>query len=843
MRPRNLSLPEKLGKPSPPGIRTLCRRSRHGLKWISYGQNDREGTAIAIDLKSWIEKKRRVVLLDGAMGTLLAEKGWRSPSLPEEMLFSSPEAVRSIHEAYLEAGADIVETNSFGASTIKLSHRGLQGRAEEIGFLAARTAREALGDRALVAGSVGPLGRLVEPLGDVSFDEALAAFRPQIKGLLAGGADFILIETMLDLREAKAAVMALKEEDASAPFVVSFTFDRNGATMTGTTPEVAAAWAMAVGASALGANCGVGPDAYVDVVARMGRSCDLPLFVYANAGLPARGLTLDPESFAGACRSLVEAGASVVGGCCGTGPDHIAALAGLPLPRPLPGAPASTALASRSHVFACGRGEPLLIVGERINPSRKGPLKEAMIEGKWSVVRDEARLQTEAGASLLDVNTGIAGQDRQVLFRRAVEAVLTASPLPLSLDSDDLSLLDEAARSYGGVPLVNSVTCDDEPLARGLALARKTGSALVVLTLDGAGIPATVERRLALARKAVEAADAMGLPRRYLFIDPLTLTAGSDASGPAVTLESLRGLRELGARSILGISNVSFGLPDRGLLNRTFLAMALASGLDAVIANPLDRAFMETVAAGEALVGRDPALKRYIASAKARDVTGQVEAKVPERPSLGPAVVEGDREAALAAGEALLAAGLPPMALIADAVIPALEEVGRLYDCGDFFLPELLQSSQAAQALCDLAERRMAERGESLEKRGTVLLATVEGDLHDLGKKVVAMVLKSRGYRIVDVGVDVPADRILAAAREARADVVGLSALMTTTVEHMKDVIAQGREGGPEPFFIVGGAAVNAAFADTIGADGYAADAIEAARLVDRLMAARKGGE
>ena len=790
-----------------------------------------------INLKDWIARKKRVVLLDGAMGTLLAEKGWRPPLLPEEMLFTDPEAVRSIHEAYLRAGAAIVETNTFGASTIKLSHRDLQDRAEEIGLRAAQIAKKAVGDRALVAGSVGPLGRLVEPIGDVSFDEALAAFRPQIRGLRAGGADFILIETMIDLREAKAAVMAVKEEDEGLPFVVSFTFDHRGATMTGTTPEVAAAWAMAVGASGLGANCGVGPDGYVDVVARLRRSCDLPLFVYANAGLPAQGITLDPEAFAAACRPLVEAGASVVGGCCGTGPAHIAALGRLPLPLPLPEAPAVTALASRSRVALCGPGEPLLLVGERINPSRKGPLKEAMIEGRWTVVRDEARLQTEAGASLLDVNAAIAGHDRRRLFKGAVEAVLSASSLPLSLDSDDVALLEEASCSHAGVPLINSVTCEEEALHRGVTLARRTGAALVVLTLDGRGIPATTSERLALAQRAASAADSVGLPRRYLFIDPLTLTVGSDPSGPAVTLGSLRGLAALGTRSILGISNVSFGLPGRALLNRTFLAMALASGLDAVIANPLDEPFMATVAAGGALVGRDPALKGYISSVKARDAAPQRAPEAPRERSLRLSVVDGDQEAALAAGEARLSAGLPPMELISDEVIPALEEVGRLYDGGDFFLPELLESSQAAQALCDLAERRLLERGESLKKKGTVVLATVEGDLHDLGKKVVAMVLKSRGYQIIDVGVDVLAEQILSVAEEAKADVIGLSALMTTTVENMGKIISRGRDEGSKALFIVGGAAVNAAFADGIGADGYAADAIEAARLVDRLMA------
>ncbi|MDD4365498.1 MAG: cobalamin-dependent protein, partial [Synergistales bacterium] len=488
------------------------------------------------------------------------------------------------------------------------------------------------------------------------------------------------------------------------------------------------------------------------------------------------------------------------------------------------------------------------IVGGRINPSRKGPLKEAMTVGRWSVVRDEARLQTEAGASLLDVNAGIAGQDRGKLMAAAIDAAQGASALPLSIDSDDGALLELGARSYCGVPLLNSVTCDGKSLERGVELARRVGAGLVVLTLDGKGIPDSAAGRLDLARRAVAVADAAGLPRRYLFIDPLTLAVGADGRNAAVTLETLRGLRGLGTRSIMGVSDVSFGMPDRALLNRTFLVMARAEGLEAVIADPLDGAFMASVAASDALTGRDRAMRRYIAAAKAREkapaapvsVSRAVDAPSPApEGEIGRAVVSGDREAALAAAEVFLAGGGEPMELIGGKVIPALEEVGRRYDCGDFFLPELLEASEAAQALCDLAESRLLQRGEALRCRGTVVMATVEGDLHDLGKKVVAMVLKSRGYRIVDLGVDVPAQAILEAARREEADVVGLSALMTTTVEAMKTVIARGRRLDLGCRFIVGGAAVSSAFALDAGADGYAPDAVEAARLVDRLMAER----
>ena len=800
-----------------------------------------------LDLVRWLKDKDSVVMLDGGMGTMLAEAGWRPPLLPEEMNLVNPDAVGGIHQAYLDAGALVIETNTFGGSAVKLAHRGLGGQTHEINRQAASIARKAAGGKALVAGSIGPMGRLVEPIGDLAFDEAVAAFLPQVQGLREGGADFFLVETMLDLREAKAVVMAIKEAGAGLPFVVSFTFDRNGCTMTGTPPEVAAAWAAAVGASGVGANCGVGPDAYVDTVRRLREAEGLPIFVYPNGGLPSEGDWLGPEPFAEACAKLAEAGATVIGGCCGTTPAHVRALSqrlsGL---KPSTGtSPRETVLASRTRVSLCGPGHPLLVVGERINPSRKGPLKDAMIAGNWTPVREEARLQAEAGAGVIDVNGGIPGMDRVALMNAAAAAAEAASGMPLSIDTDDPLVFGAVARGIAGIPLLNSVTCEPEALERGIEVARRTGSALVVLTMDKKGIPEGARGRLALAEKAAEAAEAVGLPRKSLFVDPLTLALGAGENNGLVTLESLRGLQALGTRSILGISNVSFGLPNRALLNRTFLAMAMAAGLEAVIANPLDAALMSCVGAANALTARDPGIRRYIASAKTAEEPAPAQKPVGAHsaPGIGEAILRGETEAAVSAGEAFLEKGGESMDLIQDRVLPALEEVGSRYECGDFFLPQLLASSEAAQAVCRLAEERLLSGGKTLESRGTVLLATVEGDLHDLGKNVVAMVLKSRGYRVVDLGKDIPAEAILEAAAREKADIVGLSALMTTTVERMADVVSLGRARRMPCRFILGGAAVSAHFAEKAGADGYALDAVEAAKLVDRLMDGKKKGE
>jgi len=805
------------------------------------------GGRAVLDLVRWLGEKKSVVMLDGGMGTMLAEAGWRPPLLPEEMNLVAPDAVRGIHEAYVEAGALLVETNTFGGSAVKLSHRGLQGQTVEINRQAARLAKSAAGGKSLVAGSIGPIGRLVEPLGDLSFDEAVSAFLPQVRGLAEGGADFFLVETMIDLREAKAAVMAIKEAGMGLPFVVSFTFDRNGCTMTGTPPEVAMAWGLAIGASGVGANCGVGPDAYVETVGRLYRAGNLPVFVYPNGGLPSEGDWLSPELFAEACAKLAEAGASVIGGCCGTTPSHIEALgrrlAGF---KPCRGErPKATLLASRTRLSACGPCEPLLVVGERINPSRKGPLRDAMLSGNWIPVREEARLQAEAGAGVIDVNGGIPGQDRISLMKAAITAVEASTAMPVSIDSDDPLVLESAARTIAGVPLLNSVTCEPDALERGLRIALHTGSSIVILTMDSKGIPEDAKGRLKLAERAAELADSIGLPRRALFFDPLTLALGAGETHALVTLESLRGLGALGTRSILGISNISFGLPNRALLNRTFLAMAMSAGLEAVIANPLDVPLMSCVSAANALTGRDPGTRRYISASKGKEEPStplQTPLNAPSLPGIEEAILRGEKEAALAAGEAFLGEGAAPMSLIQDRVLPALEEVGRLYECGDYFLPQLLASSEAAQAVCSLAEERLLTGGETLESRGTVLLATVEGDLHDLGKNVVGMVLKSRGYRVVDIGKDASCEAILEAALSEKADIVGLSALMTTTVERMADVVSMGKARGMACRFILGGAAVNAQFAEKSGADGYALDAIEAARLVDRLMDEKRRG-
>ena len=796
-----------------------------------------------------MKKGDSLIFLDGGMGTMLAERGWAPPTLPEELNLERPDIVRSVHKAFIDAGADIVETNSFGGSSLKLAHRGLGERAAEICEAAARIAREAAGDEHLVAGCAGPLGELLAPFGALSFEDAMEAFRPQFQGLIDGGADFILIETALDLREVKAAVAVLKDLDGSFPFVVSFTFDRLGRTVTGTPPEVAAHWARAVGALAVGANCGVGPGAYVDIVSLLREHSGLPVFVYANAGLPGDAEQWAPEDYAEAGVSLVNAGATVVGGCCRTTHEHIAALRrrleGLPvLPRVkhdiLP-------FASRSRLIPGGCS--LILVGEGINASRAA-VKPHVASGAWGVLRDLARAQDKAGASLLDVNIGLPGIDQNEAMKKAVTEVESASDLPLSIDSDRIDVVETGLRACTGIPLINSVTAKEGDIERGIRLAQRYGAVLAVLPLDEKGIPDGADGRIALVERIIETADRMGHPRSMLVVDGLCMAVGADSAAPRVGLKTLRCVKELGCRTMLGLSNISHGMPARSVINRTWLAMAMSEGLDIVIANSLDRGIAETVAASDLLCGHDKDAKKFLSLADTFAQAGSSQPSPAARKSmtedsepgardewteLRRAIVHGDSDKAGGLGRAMDEAGIDPKEIVNRGVVPALTEVGRLYDSGDYFLPQLLSSASAAQRVCDAELARIAESGAGMNM-GTVVLATVEGDLHDLGKNVVATMLRSHGYKVVDLGKNVPYAEIEKATLESGARLIGLSALMTSTMPRMEENVAAVRKALPGVRVIVGGASVTDDYSRSIGADGYSPDAVGAVKLVSKIL-------
>ncbi|MBD3347605.1 MAG: hypothetical protein GF400_00215, partial [Candidatus Eisenbacteria bacterium] len=708
-------------------------------------------------------------------------------------------------------------------------------------------ARDAAAPGTLVAGDIGPTGRLVEPLGELSFKGAYDAFAEQARALAEGGVDFILIETMTELREAKAALLAARET-TGLPVIITMTFGENYATPTGTDPATAANVLSSMGAFAVGANCSTGPSLMVEVVGRMAQTVATPLLAQPNAGLPelVDGETVfkvGPDEFAEGMERLVPAGASFVGGCCGTTPAHIEAMRGRlgdrrPVPREVPEA---LRLSSRTRTVEIGRGFPFAIVGERINPTNRKDLTEEILEGRTGVLLRDARAQEEAGAHVLDVNVGVPGVDERSAMLRAASALENAVDSPLSIDTMNGEAFEAAVEALAGKPLLNSVTAHAEKLETVLPLAARHGAGLVCLALDEGGIKAAAEERVAILRRIVEAAESHGIPRGHLIADCLTLAVSAEQERVPETLKAVElAWRELGVRTILGVSNVSHGLPDRSVLNASFLAMAMERGLDAAIMNPLDETMMATVRASSVLTLRDRDSAAFIREhAKRRKKKRPAEEPPPADESiegrLRQAVLDGNVDDMGFLVDEALAEGREPRSVNDKVLVPALQEVGRRFEAGECFLPQMMLAAEAVErAFAKL--KPLFPRVESGDARATVVLATVEGDVHDIGKNIVASMLENSGYRVVDLGRDVSAERVVEAARREKADVVGLSSLMTTTVTQMPVVIAALREAGLDCKVVVGGAVVTKRFAKTAGADGYAKDAAGAVTLLRDIL-------
>jgi len=788
--------------------------------------------------------ENELIILDGGLGTLLQARGLGVGQAPEELNLARPDLVEACQREFVRAGAQVLLTNTFGATALKLADHGLEAKAGQINAAAVALARRAAGDTgAWVAGSLGPTGRLLQPLGSLEFRAAYAAYRDQVLALARAGVDLLILETMSDLREARAALMAAREGFAG-PIIAMMTFADGRHTVTGTDPLAALTVLEALDADAFGLNCSTGP---AEIFAALGEILDktaLPLGVEPNAGMPRlhEGRTCfpaSPQEMADYAVRFAEAGVSLIGACCGAGPDHVAAMARAlqgrrPAPRPYAGP--VPRLASRRRAVEIGPGQPLRVIGERINPTGRQALRRELAAGDYTRVRKDAADQVQAGADILDVNAGAPGLDEPAVLGAAVRAAQQAADAPISIDTSDPAALEAALEEIEGRALINSVTAEDERLDRVLPLAKKWGAAVLGLTLDARGIPATAEERLALGRKIVDRALAAGLRREDVFLDPLTLAVSAEPAGPAEALKALRAVkRELGAATVMGVSNVSFGLPQRPLVNRAFLAMALEAGLDLPILNPFSAEMMETVHAAGLLLGRDPGAARFIAryggEAPAESRPAGAAQGVDQR--LREAVMYGHREAVAALVDEALAQGWEAMAVNEQVLIPALQEVGRRYDRKEFFLPQMILAAETMQA----AFARLKDRfpAGQVPRRGTVLLATVKGDVHDIGKNVVATVLANYGWRVVDLGKNVEAGRIVQRAREERADFVGLSALMTTTMTEMGPVIRGLKAEGIPARVIVGGAVLSAEYAREIGADGYGRDAMEAVRLVDLL--------
>ena len=787
-------------------------------------------------------QRKEYVFLDGGMGTELQKRGLRPGQMPELAALTMPETLTAIHRDYVRAGAQILNANTFGANPKKLARTGYS--LEQVVSASIACARQAAAETgALVALDIGPLGELLAPAGTLAFEDACAQFAQIIRAGAAAGADLVMLETMTDLYELKAAILAAKE-NCALPVFTSMSFETRGRTFTGCTVESYAVTAAGLGADAVGINCSLGPAEILPFAKRLCRSvpAGLPVFVKPNAGLPDPdgSYRLDAAGFVEQMKEYQSIGISMVGGCCGTTPEYIQRLHDEFSGK----TPAQKVPLRRSTLCTPVRFievDGITVVGERINPTGKKRLQEALRQGDTAYPCGQAVSQAEAGAEVLDVNAGLPGIDEAAVLETLVRELQAVTDLPLQLDSSDAAALERALRIYNGKPIVNSVNGKRETLDTILPLCKKYGAAVVGLALDENGIPPTAEGRFAVAQRIVAATDAIGIPREDVYIDCLTLTASAQQEGAAETLKALsRCKQELGVRTVLGVSNISFGLPCRGYLNTTFLTMAMAAGLDLAIMNPNTPEMMAAVRAFRVLTAQDAQSADYVAAyanvqlQTTRTVTAAA-AVTQSGEAMFEAVRRGLKAEARAAAEDALQSR-EPLEVVNTSLIPALDAVGDGFEKGTVFLPQLLQSATAAQAAFEAVKAAIARTGQTSGGKGRIVIATVEGDVHDIGKNIVRVILENYGYDVLDLGRDVPPAKVVEAVQATGARLVGLSALMTTTVPAMQATIEALHAAELPCKVMVGGAVLTPNYAKQIGADFYAKDAKASADIAKEVL-------
>lgn len=803
--------------------------------------------------------KQKIIVLDGATGTNLQKAGMPTGVCPEQWILEHPQVLVDLQADYINAGTNIVYAPTFSGNRVKLEEYGLQDQLESINTRLVELSKEAVaktGYRAYIAGDLTMTGRQLYPIGKLTLEELIDVYKEQIQCLVNAGVDLLVVETMMSLAEARAALIAAKET-CDLPVIISMTYNEDGRTLYGTDPKTAVVVLQSLGVDAIGINCSTGPQEMIALVEQMREYANVPILAKPNAGMPELidGETIyamTPEEFAEYGRQLVEAGAGIIGGCCGTTKEHITALAQTVRLMKVPEVSTKKrrVVASERQMLEIDIDGSFLVVGERINPTGKKKLQEQLRQDNLDLVVQMAEEQEEKGAAILDINVGMNGIDEDAMMQKVLYEVTSTVNLPLCIDSSYVEVIEHALRIYPGRALINSISLESEKFEKLMPIARKYGAMFILLPLSDEGLPKNIEEKKKIIHKIYDRAMELGFAKEDIVVDGLVATVGANRNAAIETMETIAYCKdEMQLATICGLSNISFGLPERGFVNTAFLTMAIAKGLTMAIANPSQDLLMNAAFASDLLLNKEGSDVRYIENVKSltmaaggnADKTGTaVKAAASStgnsnHSKLFENVLKGNKRTMIEDVKEFLAQGNEPQSIIEEHLIPAINEVGVLFDQKKYFLPQLISSAEAMETAISYVEP-MLPRAEG-GSMATIVVATVEGDIHDIGKNLVVLMLKNYGYNVIDLGKDVPKEEIVATAIKEHAAIIGLSALMTTTMMRMKDVVEYAKEQNCTAKIIIGGAVITQSFADEIGADGYSKDAAEACRVVERLLA------
>ena len=792
----------------------------------------------------------RIVFIDGATGTELQKRGMPAGVCPEKWILDHPDAIREVQKAYYEAGSDIVLAPTFTATRIKLKEYGLEDNLVEMNKSLVRLTREVAGERGLVAADISMTGKQLFPLGDLQFEDLVDCYKEQVAAVLSEGVDLFVVETMMSLQECRAAVLAIKES-CDLPIIVSLTFNPDGKTLYGTSPDTAMIVLESMGVDCVGMNCSTGPEAMLELVEQMEAVANIPIMVKPNAGLPELedGKTvykMGPEAFAEACERLYDAGACLFGGCCGSTPEHITALVNR-----LKNKKQHTISEKQLRVVTSERMNtwidpdgPFMVIGERINPTGKKKFQESLKDGSLAMVVDFARAQEEKGASILDINMGMNGIDEKQMMLDSIYEVTSTVDLPLCIDTSHVDVMEAALRIYPGRALINSISAEQEKMEPMLRLAKKYGAMFITLPLSQAGLPKDMEEKKTHINTVLDAAQRIGLKKEDAVVDVLVQTVGADNTAALQCFETIDYCKNvLGLPTVCGLSNISFGMPNRPFVNTTYLTIALSKGLTMAIANPDQDMLMYCAAAADTLMNKAGAMEKYaslpvlsspVKGTNTSNVSSKDEGIKEQLSPIAECVVKGKKEQITIEVNKALSEGIDPQIIIEEHLIKGINVVGDLYDKKKYFLPQLIAGANAMEiGMKQIEPLLKTAEGDA---KATVVIATVEGDIHDIGKNLCALMLKNYGFNVIDLGKDIPASTIVDKAIEVGAEIIGLSALMTTTMMRMSEVVEEAKKRHCRSKIIIGGACITESFKEEIGADGYSKDAAECVRLVQSLV-------